>query len=272
MSRPFFALLLAFSSVALALEEVPFVTTPDNVTRAMLDLARVSRDDYVIDLGSGDGRIVIEAAKRYGARGLGVEIVPELVQQSRESAKSAGVDRQVEFREQDLFQTDLGKATVVTMYLLPDVNLQLRPRLLDLKPGTRVVSHDWDMGDWTPDKTVTLDVPDKKVGIEKKSRVHLWIVPARIDGLWCGTGAARGSKLTIHQHYQNVQGEMSTEGKTDAFIGQLEGAVLRHARLSDGGFEITADRRRLVLQRSSLNLLSRPPAVAFVPPGKDGCR
>ena len=265
MQRPLFALLLAFSPATLALEEVPFVTTPDNVTRAMLDLARVGRDDFVIDLGSGDGRIVIEAAKRYGARGLGVEIVPDLVKQSQETAKSAGVEKQVEFREQDLFQTDLGKATVVTMYLLPDVNLQLRPKLLDLKPGTRVVSHDWDMGDWTPDKTVTLDVPDKKVGIEKKSRVHLWIVPAHIDGQWCGTGSARGSKLAIHQHYQNVQGEMNTDGKVDAFIGQLEGNVLRHARLADGSFEITADRHRLVLQRSTLNLLSRPPAVAFVP-------
>src|SRR5260221_14083656 len=110
-------------------EDVPFVTTPDNVTLAMLNLAQVGPADYVIDLGSGDGRIVILAAKQFGARGLGVEIVPDLVKQSRENARRAGVEKRVEFREEDLFRTDLSKATVVTLYLLPEANLQLRPRL-----------------------------------------------------------------------------------------------------------------------------------------------
>jgi SAM-dependent methyltransferase len=157
-------------------EDVPFVVTPDNVTLEMLKLANVGPKDYVIDLGSGDGRIVIVAAKRFGASGLGVEIVPDLVKKSRESAKQAGVADRAEFLEQDLFATDLSKATVVTLYLLPEVNLQLRPRLLKLKPGTRIVSHDWDMGDWKPDKTIEVDAPDKSIGREKKSRIHLWVV------------------------------------------------------------------------------------------------
>jgi SAM-dependent methyltransferase len=163
---------------ARAVEEVPFVTTPDHVTLAMLELAGVTAGDFVIDLGSGDGRIVIAAAKVFGARGLGVEIVPELVERSRVAARRAGVADRVEFRVQDLYATDLTAATVVTMYLLPEVNLQLRPRLLALRPGTRIVSHDWDMGDWRPDRTIVVDVPDKKVGREKSSRLHLWTVPA----------------------------------------------------------------------------------------------
>jgi SAM-dependent methyltransferase len=157
-------------------EEVPFITTPDNVTLEMLRLAQVKPGDHVIDLGSGDGRIVITAARRFGATGLGVEIVPDLVKQSIENAKAAGVAHRVDFREQDLFETDLSQATVITMYLLPDVNLQLRPRLQGLRPGTRVVSHDWDMGDWKPDAVSVVDVPDKAIGLDKKSKVFLWIV------------------------------------------------------------------------------------------------
>jgi SAM-dependent methyltransferase len=156
--------------------DVPFVVTPDNVTREMLTLAGVTSSDYVIDLGSGDGRIVIVAAKQFGARGLGVEIVPELVAKSRDNARKAGVADRAEFRVQDLFSTDLSPASVITMYLLPEVNLQLRPKLQALKPGTRIVSHDWDMGDWKPDRTVTVDAPDKPIGREKTSKLHLWIV------------------------------------------------------------------------------------------------
>ena len=159
--------------------DVPFVVTPDHVTRAMLELAAVKPGDFVIDLGSGDGRIVIVAANHYGARGLGVEIVPDLVEKSRDNARRAGVADRVEFRVQDLFETDLSAATVVTMYLLPDVNLKLRPRLQALKPGTRIVSHDWDLGDWKPDRVVTIDVPDKPYGLEKVSRLYLWTIPPR---------------------------------------------------------------------------------------------
>lgn len=159
--------------------DVPFVVTPDHVTRAMLDLAGVKPGDFVLDLGSGDGRIVITAARHYGARGLGVEIVPELVEKSRHAARIAGVADRAEFRVQDLFATDLSQASVITMYLLPDVNLMLRPRLQALRPGTRIVSHDWDMGDWKPDRVVTVDVPDKALGREKVSRLYLWTIPPR---------------------------------------------------------------------------------------------
>jgi SAM-dependent methyltransferase len=169
------ALLLA-TCVAAQDKDVPFIVTPDNVTREMLKLADVKPSDHVIDLGSGDGRIVIVAAKHFGARGLGVEIVPELVEKSRDNAKRAGVADRAEFRVQDLFATDLSQATVITMYLLPEVNLQLKPKLQELKPGTRIVSHDWDMGDWKPDRTVTVEAPNKPIGREKVSKLHLWVV------------------------------------------------------------------------------------------------
>ncbi|MCU0774659.1 MAG: methyltransferase domain-containing protein [Ideonella sp.] len=156
--------------------DVPFIVTPDHVTLAMLELAGVGPRDMVIDLGSGDGRIVITAARRFGARGLGVEIVPDLVRVSRENARRAGVADRVEFRQQDLFETDLSAATVITMYLLPEVNLRLRPRLQKLAPGTRIVSHDWNMGDWEPDRIVVVPAPDKPVGREKISRLYLWVV------------------------------------------------------------------------------------------------
>ena len=197
-------------------EEVPFVVTPDHVTREMLRLAAVTPSDVVLDLGSGDGRIVIAAARQFGARGLGVEIVPELVEKSRAHARQAGVADRVEFRVQDLFATDLAQATVITMYLLPEVNLQLRPKLLALKPGTRIVSHDWDMGDWPADRVVSVDVPDKPIGREKRSRLHLWIVPARVEGYWCH----RALRLWLTQVYQTVHlnfgaALMSTSGRLD---------------------------------------------------------
>jgi len=210
-----------------ASEDVPFVVTPDNVTMAMLTLAKVVPEDYVIDLGSGDGRIVITAAKRFGARGLGVEIVPELVAKSREAASAAGVSQRAHFREQDLYLTDLSPASVVTMYLLPEVNLQLRPKLLQLRPGTRVVSHDLDMGEWEPDKTVTLDVPDKTIGREKISRVHLWVVPARVDGNWCGTGKYRGTSMKISQAFQKFTGTLADASGEREFAGRISADILR---------------------------------------------
>jgi hypothetical protein len=216
----------ALQSPVRATEEVPFITTPDNVTLAMLELAAVRASDHVIDLGSGDGRIVILAAKRFGASGLGVEIVPDLVQRSREHARAAGVETRARFLEQDLFKTDLSAATVVTMYLLPEVNLQLRPALLALAPGTRIVSHDWDMGDWAPDRSITVAAPDKTIGREKSSRLHLWHVPARVQGLWCGTGAVAGTPLRLTQTHQMVAGDAAGAAR---LAGRLEGSALRLA-------------------------------------------
>ena len=246
------ALWLVFCGAAAhAQEEVPFITSPDAVTLEMLRSAGVTASDFLIDLGSGDGRIVITAARPFGARGLGVEIVPELVQKSRDNARRAGVEGRAEFREQDLFKTDLARASVITLYLLPEVNLQLRPALLALKPGTRIVSHDWDMGDWRPDRTTELDVPDKQVGREKKSRVHLWIVPARVAGTWCGTGALRGARLSIEQRHQVYSGTLRRGQGSSRVEGVVRGNELRPAgsggdamtlRLDDGSLRRIGDR------------------------------
>ena len=159
--------------------DVPFVTTPQNVVDAMLALADVGPNDRLLDLGSGDGRIVITAAKRWGIEATGVEIDPMLIERARGEAVRAGVADRARFVEADLFKIDLTQATVITMYLLPDVNLLLRPRLQQLRPGTRLVSHDWDMGDWEPDRTVQVDAPDKRVGLRKQSRLMLWTVGGR---------------------------------------------------------------------------------------------
>jgi SAM-dependent methyltransferase len=216
-----------FAADAQLVEEVPFVTSPDNVTLEMLRIAGVGPKDHVVDLGSGDGRIVIVAAKRFGATGLGVEIVPQLVEQSRRSARDAGVGDRVRFEEQDLFRTDLSQASVVTMYLLPDVNMQLRPRLLKLRAGTRVVSHDWDMGDWKPDRTSEVAVPDKKVGLARSSKILYWVVPAQVAGLWCGSGPLHDFSLRLKQQHQEVEGELIRRGRARTIEGRLEGNVLR---------------------------------------------
>jgi SAM-dependent methyltransferase len=229
------ALSLAAPSALRAQEEVPFVVTPDNVTLAMLELAQVGTQDFVLDLGSGDGRIVILAARRFGARGLGVEIVPGLVERSRRNAAKAGVAERAKFAEQDLFKTDLSVATVITMYLLQEVNLQLRPALLALQPGTRIVSHDWDMGDWRPDRTVTVDAPDKPVGRDKRSRLHLWVVPVRADGAWCGTGPNHGARLRLAQKHQVFDATLSARSTAQLLAGRIDGPRLRSA----GGFEAT---------------------------------
>jgi SAM-dependent methyltransferase len=226
-------------------DEVPFITTPDNVTLEMLRVSRVGASDHVIDLGSGDGRIVITAARRFGATGLGVEIVPDLVTQSRQSAVAAGVSDRVRFEIQDLFATDLSPATVVTLYLLPEFNLKLRPALLALKPGTRIVSHDWDMGEWKPDQTTVVAVPDKKVGLEKSSKVHLWTIPANIGGLWCGTGALRDFSLQVTQQFQDVEATLTRGQRVRLIQGRMNGAVLQTQSTRVGSLELTLEGTQL---------------------------
>jgi SAM-dependent methyltransferase len=246
VSALFCAITLAATS-AHAQDEVPFVVSPAPVTLAMLSIARVGPRDVVLDLGSGDGRIVITAAKRYGARGLGVELSPQLVDKSRDNARRAGVADRAEFRVQDLFETDLSQASVITMYLLPEVNLQLRPKLLALKPGTRIVSHDWDLGDWKPDRTRVVDAPDKSVGLEKKSRVHLWTVPAQLGGLWCAKGAA----LRLEQSFQNLRGEFTRAqaaqplGARKQLIDARVEGILVHASQPQGRLRMALHQQQL---------------------------
>jgi SAM-dependent methyltransferase len=158
--------------------DVPYVPTTDTAVQAMLKLGDVKKTDVVYDLGCGDGRIVIAAAKSYGARGVGIDINPVRIGEAKENAKKAGVEKLVRFEENDLFDAKIGEATVVTLFLLPNINLKLRPKLLaDLKPGTRVVSNTFDMGDWKPEKEFV--VPDTDVDTYLSHRLYLWIVPAQ---------------------------------------------------------------------------------------------
>src|ERR1700680_842565 len=156
--------------------DVPYVPTTDEAVQAMLKLADVQKPDVVYDLGCGDGRIVIAAAVTYGARGVGIDIDPDRIREANENAKKAHVENLVRFEEKDLFQADFREATVVTLFLLPSINLRLRPKLIEqLKPGTRIVSNTFDMGDWKPDKEETLEGPDDDAYLSRK--FYLWHVP-----------------------------------------------------------------------------------------------
>ena len=190
--------------------DVVYVPTPQIVVDEMLRLAKVGPKDFVIDLGSGDGRMVITAAKKFGARGFGVDLDTVLLNLSIVNAQREGVADRAWFIEQNLFETDLSKATVITSYLLPEMNAQLRPSILDLRPGTRVVAHDYDMGEWRPDEERTLAVPEKKVGNPGVSYVFLWIVPAKIAGRWQSqvqTGSQPATwDFEFTQRFQNFEG------------------------------------------------------------------
>ena len=198
-------------------EETPFVISPSPVVETMLKMAGVRATDFLIDLGSGDGRIVITAAKEYGARGFGIDYDPRLVRRAKENAKQAGVDDRITFVEQDIFKSDFSQASVVTMYLLPEYNAVLQPKLLALKPGTRIVSHDYGIGDWEPDAQTKIPVPDKPVGLEKASMIYFWVVPAKVQGDWTARVPGRkgwtDARIHIEQHNQKISGEALIEGE-----------------------------------------------------------
>jgi SAM-dependent methyltransferase len=243
----------------------PFVVSPDAVVERMLYLAQPKAGERLVDLGSGDGRIVIEAAKRFGARGLGVDIDPRLVNLARANAQRAGVESLATFEVQDLFETDLRGVSVVTMYLLPEVNLQLLPRLVaQLKPGARIVSHDYDLGPWPFDEMIELALAEKMVGPLGRSRVFLWTVPADARGRWIselpefggqwqfdmkqtyqvldvnaragGTSmAVRGARLRGEEIRLAVTGPIGGKGYNTLFAGKVtDGRIEGSLRISDG--------------------------------------
>lgn len=193
-------------------KDVVWVPTPQSTVDAMLDLAKVTASDYVIDLGSGNGITVITAARR-GATALGVEFNPDMVALSRTRAREAGVADKATFTQGDLFEADLSKATVVTLFLLPDINIRLRPKLLDLAPGTRISSNTFDMGDWEPDFRQTADPCDAWC------TALSWIVPAKVDGTW----TLGGQPLVLAQEYQMVTGTLGTAALS---AGRLTGASI----------------------------------------------
>ena len=195
-------------------KDVIWVPTPQALVDKMLDLAKVTPADYVIDLGSGDGRTVITAAKR-GARALGIEYNPEMVELSKRNAAKAGVAERANFVKADLFEADLSQAQVITMFLLPEINLKLRPKILDLKPGTRIVSNSFTMGDWKADETATV-----KDGCASYCTALLWIVPAKAEGTW----KVPDGELILKQTYQTLSGSIRSAG-TNAQIsdGKLTG-------------------------------------------------
>jgi SAM-dependent methyltransferase len=187
--------------------DVLFIATPEGVSMEMLRLGGVTERDVVFDLGSGDGRVVVAAARDFGARSVGVEIDPELVKASRDLAYGAGVTERTTFLWQDLFATDLRPATVVTLYLRDDVNLRLRPKLLsELAPGSRVVSHDFDMGDWRPDRTQRVRGP------HRNHTLYLWMVPADAAGVWRTRVGDRDGTLSLTQRYQVLEGTLALDG------------------------------------------------------------
>jgi SAM-dependent methyltransferase len=224
-------------------KDVIWVPTPQSLVDKMLEIAKVTPQDFVVDLGSGDGRTVITAAK-LGATALGIEFNPSMVELSKASADKAGVSDRAKFLNADIFASDFSKATVVTMFLLPSLNVKLRPTILDMKPGTRVVSNSFDMGDWKPDLTAHVSQDCKGY-----CRAHLWIVPAKVEGTWqLGDG-----ELSLQQSYQFLTGKLTTgnvvapitDGRLEAdkiaftaggarYTGQVKGGLMEGTSTSAG--------------------------------------
>jgi protein-L-isoaspartate O-methyltransferase len=222
--------LLAVAGSSRAVEiAAPYVPTAPSVVDRMLEIAKVGPNDYVIDLGSGDGRIVITAAKKYGASGFGVEIDPQLVARANANARAAGVSDRARFYKRDLFATDLSKATVVTIYLLTRATMKLQSRLFDLKPGTRIVSHAGSMGEWRSDHFQMLDVKDKvRPDAPKMTYIYLWVVPSKVAGHWrwsMPVGArTHDYELMVSQQYQNFSGTLRVSGREISIeAGKLNG-------------------------------------------------
>jgi precorrin-6B methylase 2 len=198
-------------------KDVIWVPTPQELVEKMLDMAKVTSKDYVIDLGSGDGRTVITAAKR-GAKALGIEYNPDMVELSKRNAAKESVGDKATFMKADLFEADLSQAQVITMFLLPDINLKLRPKLLNLRPGTRIVSNSFTMGEWQADETA-----DVKNGCASYCTAYLWIIPAKVDGPW----QLPQGELTLKQTFQMVSGTLKTGDNAVPLKGKVTGDQIR---------------------------------------------
>jgi len=232
--------LLAGSLAGLALAQdfgdTPYVQTPMNVVDRMQEIAKIGPTDFVVDLGSGDGRMVITAAKKHGARGFGVDLDRRLVALANKNAAKAGVAARARFYERDLYATDISDATVLSIYLLPEVNLMARPKLLaTLKPGTRIVSHDYGMGNWKPDYQEELAAPGKTVGIGQRSKILFWVVPGHASGHWMWRVTPGGkpvdADLVLQQNFQVLEGKLSIAGR---------GASIEKGKLTGDNIEIAA--------------------------------
>jgi hypothetical protein len=198
-------------------KDVVWVPTPRPLVDKMLDMAKVTPRDYLIDLGSGDGRIVIAAAKR-GVRAHGIEYNPDMVALSERNAAKEGVSDKATFEEADIFQSDFSQATVITMFLLPNLNIKLRPIILGLKPGTRIVSNTFDMGEWAADETATISE-----GCESFCTAYFWIVPAKVGGTW----KLRKEELTIEQNFQMIMGTLKSGNRSLPVEGKIAGDRIR---------------------------------------------
>lgn len=201
--------MLAASATGLSAQsprlDVIFVPTPTHVVERMLEFADIRKGEFLIDLGCGDGRIPVTAAKKYGARGLCVDLDPQRIKEANANVASEKVGELVEVRQQNLFETDLSKADVISMYLLTDLNLKLRPKLLELRPGTRLVSHAFSMGDW---------IPEQKETLSPRYDAYLWIVPAKVAGRWTVTRGEKQFTVELKQKYQTFEGTAQIDGKT----------------------------------------------------------
>jgi len=243
--------------------EVPYVPTPEEVVREMLKMANVSQNDVLYDLGCGDGRIVITAAKEIGCRGVGIDIDPVRIEESKKNAKNAGVEDKVEFLLMDLFEADLSQATVVTLYLLSKVNLRLRPKLFrELRAGARVVSHDFSMGTWRADNSIVVE--DKLLNYKSardplsfndywdKHNVYFWVIPANASGVWKWTMPALSGdtlySLLIEQTFQEINGKA------------LEGCL--NVKINDG--KIVGNRLNFSIERNNQGQAQRIRYEGFV--------
>ena len=219
--------------------DVVYVPTPQIVVDEMLLMGKVNKSDYLIDLGSGDGRFVITAAKKYGAKALGVDLDTYLLKVANENARKENVADRVTFREQNLFETDLTGATVVSTYLLPEMNLKLRSKIMQLKPGTRVVAHDYSMGDWYPDEQKTLVVPEKKVGNAGISYIFHWVVPALVAGKWQSQITVGGKdvpyEFEMEQFFQNIDGDAVAGAARGEMRGKMTGEQVKFSLTSKAG-------------------------------------